>query len=148
MKATSPNNTKISAVKIQKISVLLRQLDIEDMKEELVMSYTDGRTKSRGEMMESEANELLDHLQGIAPGKTKEANYGKKDTMRKKIISKFREMNYNKDGKADMVAIQEKLVKYWKKKLNDYDFSELCMIISVLETKWIPNYYNQLKSNQ
>lgn len=126
------------------ISTLINKLNIDnETKEDLILTYTEERSKSRTDMHYHEAVELIAFLKGLeaqATGTKYVATDGN-DHLRKKIISLFREMNYNLNGKADMQRIQNTLLKYWKKQLNDYDANELSKIISVLENQWLKNYY-------
>lgn len=127
------------------ISTLIKKLNIDtETKEELIMTFTDNRTASRSLMYSNEAIELIVFLNNMLKNKSTTTKYvptDGNDHLRKKIISIFREMNYNLKGKADMERIQNTLLKYWKKQLNDYTKEELSKIISVLETQWLKNYY-------
>lgn len=60
------------------------------------------------------------------------------DKLRKTIISLYRTIGYNKDGKADMDRIYQDVKNYWKKDLNEFNQEELIKIISILKNKIIP----------
>lgn len=138
------------------IRTVLSKLHIkEDDKETLVSTYTNGRTVSISDMSDREAQELRNYLNNFGKGKIENVSPvpNTMNVMRRKIISKYREMNYQAWSEekqkmmADMPKIQAHLKEHWKKELNDYTDKELAAIISVLETKWLPWFYKNKKQD-
>ena len=125
----------------------LRSAGITDaeQKREMVFNVSGGRVTSSKDLTEKELETLIQHLNGnnTAPVAEKSTE----DTLRKRIISKFREMGYqsfNEDkGRlvADMKRIETKVEEHWHKKLNDFDKTELTKIVAVLEREWLPHFY-------
>lgn len=127
-------------------------LNDKESKREMVYEVSAGRVTSSAELHESELQTLINRLNG-----TKAAPAPKESTenaLRRRIISKFREMGYSvyNDEKmkmvADMQRIEETVEGKWKKNLNDYTVEELTKMVAVLEKEWLPNYYkNKNKKN-
>lgn len=128
----------------RRLHSLLTKRGMMDDKVELVLQFTNQRTKHSSAMSNDEARALINYLEGSSPKEI--ANVP--DKLRKRVISHFREMEYNKDGKADMERIEAEMVNHWHKKLNDYSVEELRKIIGVLERKWLPWYYDQKQKQQ
>jgi len=135
------------------IKTIIGKLKLQKNSADLVSGFTQGRTEHVSEMTSAEQLKLIGHLQflqgtGTYIATTEEDDA--KDRMRKKIISKYREMNYNKwsDVKgrmvADMEKIKEHLLLHWKKDINDFTAKELTRIISVLDEQFLPWYYANL----
>lgn len=128
-------NTALSSVGIQD----------KELKQEMVFNVSSGRATSSKDLTEKELQTLIQRLNEYKQPGTIE--YSKENTLRKRIISKFREMGYNtwSDAKqrqiANMERIEAVVLDKWKKKLNDYTVDELSKIIAVLENQWLPNYY-------
>jgi hypothetical protein len=134
------------------IRTMLTKLGIEeDDKQTLVHNYTEGKTVAISEMSDRQAWELRaylhDWIEGRKHGTKPQSSYDAANKMRRKIISKYREMNYHVWNEergamvADMPKIQAHLKVHWKKELNDYTNTELATIISVLEEKFLPWFY-------
>ncbi len=134
-------NTIVSKLKIDKETKAL-----------LVYQYTNERETSSSEMEYQECNNLINHLRRMLGQNTiqtpvkQHLKTDEMDKKRKRLIAKFREMGYNtEDNKADMERINATLQKHWHKTINEFDKTELQKVIAVVETKFIPNFYN--KSN-
>lgn len=97
----------------------------------LVYQVTNGRTSRSSEMEVREADMLIDNLQQKVGSKAKDTL----DTMRKKIISMAREMNWEKNGRADMQRIYAWVLKYspFHKPLNDHNQAELAALVTQFE---------------
>lgn len=136
----------------KRIQTLISKLKIsKENKEEMILSFSDGRTTHVSELDEHEGNAVYAHLYKLQNSPAANDDRDIMDRMRKKIISKFREMDFNiyDAGKgcmvADMIRIEEKMVEKFGKLLNEYSKDELEHIIGVLETKWLPWYYKNKK---
>lgn len=108
-------------------------------KEELVIQFTNGRTTKSSEMTVEECTALIKRLLEFSQHKKKAI---KLDKLRKTVISLYRTIGYNKDGKADMKRIYTDVKNYWGKDLNEYTEQELIKIISVLKNKIVPYKLN------
>jgi hypothetical protein len=141
---------------------LISKLGIDaEIKASLVMQFTNGRTSSSAEMDVTECQYLIGHLSALVHGKKMQDGRLKtedrrprslsgvevsspSDKLRKKIISRFREMNYHTpQGKADMSRIQATVIKKWGKPLNSLTDAEMRSIIAVLEKEWLPHFYKK-----
>ena len=131
----------ISKKQIILLNTLLSKLRMddserEDYKKNLVHSYSNGRTFSSKQLTQGEAFQMISALQNLVRVMPEEVA---SDKMRKKIISMFREMGYQKtvEGKvkADMTAIHTwcEHKSYLQKKLNDYSHEELPKLVSQVE---------------
>lgn len=137
---------KIQPGTLKKLHVLLNNTNMLEYKAGLVEQYTNNRTNSSKSMEEKEAIDLCKHLEKMLPQQTiPGSTEDKKDRTRKRIISKFIEMGYTKNGKSDIARIKATLKEHWGKDFNDYDLSELTKIASVIEQKWLPHYYNKMQ---
>ncbi len=129
---------------IIQIQTVIGRLKLKDFKEDLVLTYTNERTTHVSEMTPKEAQALIAHLRAL---QQPNAVQDTANLMRRKIISKWREMGLNVYSPAkqymvaDMIKIEEKMVNHWGKLLNEYTESELSKIIGVLEEKFLPWYY-------
>lgn len=121
---------------------LISKLGIdEETKQSLVGQFTNGRTSSSAEMDVKECEYLIGHL-SVLSGKSNVQVNAISDRLRKRIISKFREMEYNTStGKADMPRIQATIINKWGAELNRLSDKQLREIIGVLERTWLPHYY-------
>ena len=113
----------------KRLFAVLREAGVNDTDERhaLIDTYTGGRTHSTKELNDNEALDLIHDL-GTTMG-------SKSDRMRKKIIGIFRSMGVERDGKADMVKIDDWCVQYGylHKGLNDYRAKELPKLIAQVE---------------
>lgn len=119
----------------RKLYKLINLAGVATLKDELVMQYTNGRTKHSNEMTIDECTQLIKKLEKLCAQKKESI---KCDKLRKTIISLYRTIGYNKDGKADMDRIYQDVKNYWKKDLNEFNQEELIKIISILKNKIIP----------
>ena len=128
----------ITGIQNRKLHALLNKLRIADMKEELVYSFTEQRTGHSSQMTFSEALQLIKSLEQNTEG------YDEMDTLRKKVISVMIEMwAVDEKGKADMHFIYWfSLNRIYKTKFNDLKRAQLSKMISILQKKWLPWYYN------
>lgn len=124
----------------------------QEIKSDLVHQYTNGRTTKSSEMKYKEMDWLIGDLnsriksQGIKTVVSRPSTVDRRDKLRKKIISLFREMNYHTPtGVADMPRIKATLLSNWKKDINEFTESELSTIIAVLKRDWIPHFYKDKK---
>ena len=135
----------------KRLHQLLTELHLMDMKGDLILDATDGRTSHSSEMLVNEANNLIKHLEDISSKNPAESTI--KETvlnhLRKKIISMMIEMwAVDEKGKADMHFIYWFSINYiHKKKLNELNLKELYSMISIIQTQWLPWYYKQKKTN-
>lgn len=101
-----------------------------ETKEQMVYTYTRGRTTSSSKMSVTECQNMINDL------KHKTSYSERADRMRKKIISLFRKMGYTMpDGKVDMIAVETWTNKYGylHKPLNNYTYAELPKLVSQAE---------------
>jgi hypothetical protein len=130
---------------------LLGKLNIgQEVKEDLVYQFTNGKAKSSSEMSKEECQSLINHLNHLKR-ETRLAPSGQKtfsspeDRMRKKILSICHEMNWKKDdGRIDMNRVNdfcEKRGKY-KKKLDAHTSEELRILITQFE-KVLKEFYGK-----
>lgn len=141
------------------LHALLNELKLTAYKADYVIDVTNGRTAHSSELNVMEAQTLITKLQQLVndkknEGKGEEAAADqkqleeKKQSMRRAIISKFREMGCNTDeGKADMNTIHAIVAAHWKTPLNGLSIKEMQRIIPILERKWLPWYYKNRKTN-
>ncbi len=122
----------------KKLHALLNKLRIADMKEELIYSFTEMRTSHSSQMTFGEALQLIKSLEQNTEG------YDELDTLRKKVISMMIEMwAVDDSGKADMHFIYWfSLNRIYKTKFNALKRDQLGKMISILQNKWLPWYYN------
>lgn len=98
-----------------------------ETKEQMVYTYTRGRTNRSSKMSVEECQNLINDL------RQKTSYNQESDTMRKKIISLFRKMSYTlPDGKVDMCAVEVWTEKYGylHKPLNNYTYAELPKLVT------------------
>jgi len=119
----------------KKLYKLLHITGMASLKNELILQYTHGRTEHSSEMTIDECTQLIKKLEELYEQKKESIQC---DKLRKTIISLYRTIGYNIEGKADMIRIQEDVKNYWGKYLNDYNKEELIKIISVLKNKIVP----------
>jgi hypothetical protein len=116
---------------------------------DLVRHYSNGRTASSKELTSQEAQALISHLNDfLQPSKPSvPTNYEQRvdaevcNNMRRKIISYFRQMGYQKFDpvqnkmKADMDRINEYILKvgFLKKELNSYNRNDLTKLVTQIE---------------
>jgi len=133
------------------LHTLISKLKIDkETKSILAFQFTNERTSNSSEMDIYECNNLINHLRNMLNQNTiqtpvkQHLKTDEMDKKRKRLIAKFREMGYNtEDNRADMQRINETLQKHWHKSINEFEKIELQKIIAVIETKFIPNYYNK-----
>lgn len=107
-----------------KIHHLINRLGISGDKVKLVEQFTKNRESSTTELLESEADQLIKHLESLNQ---------KADKMRKKIISMAHKMRWQIDGtKVDIARIDAWCRKYGApaKGFNDYTYNELPKLVT------------------
>jgi hypothetical protein len=122
---------QVTKSQIITISTLLSKLKIQDEdRKNIILGFSFGRSDSRKDLKFTEAEELIKYLKGHEPKKKLPG-----ESMRKKIISRFHEMGYRKEGKIDMPRVQKTLMKYGylHKKLNEYSVDELPLLVSQVD---------------
>lgn len=132
-----------------RLHALLGQLGIDsETKEDLVLQFTNGRTSASSQMDVMECQYLINSLASTLRGSHKPKVVDVSDKLRKKIISRFREMNYHTPkGTADMSRINETMRNKWGKDINGYTDVELRKIIAILEKEWLPHFYKKSLAN-
>jgi hypothetical protein len=98
-------------------------------KEEVVASYTNGRTSSLKELSHIELAEIVRQLNSSAP--PPQIASTKEDKMRKSIIAIFRDMGLSVDDAKPWAEKQG--VKGIKKHFNKYSAAELFVLIRLAE---------------
>jgi len=111
-----------------------------DMRQQAVLSYTDGRTIKLREMTGDEYKSMITDLTKKVPQIQMTIGGKIADNMRKKIIALCREMGMEKQGStgnavADMSKVYAfvKKIGYGKKNLNNYTQEELPKLVSQIE---------------
>lgn len=116
---------------VKAIYSLLGKNGLRDEKENIVRSFTTGRTTSVRAMSFNQAAALIGHLKSLDV----EDKAG--DKMRNKIISMAHEMGWRKPGtdQIDMKHLNGWCIahSYLKKKLDDYKYRELPKLVSQFE---------------
>ncbi|WGQ12969.1 hypothetical protein [Sphingobacterium faecium] len=129
---------QISSTKKQNamIGYLVSRLKLDDdTKEEIIYSYTDGRTTSIRELQFEEAKEVIKaltsgHVQFQSPA----------NKMRRKILSMAHEMSWElPSGKIDMQRVNNWCINYGylAKRLDKYTDSELPALVSAFENMYL-----------
>ncbi|HXU27478.1 MAG TPA: hypothetical protein VN698_09625 [Bacteroidia bacterium] len=128
----------------KKLHALIGELKIDaETKEDLVHSYTGGRTTSSSKMLVHECANLISHLESMSSKKTQMPNQTEAcQKMRKKIFSICYEMQWTLAGKLDWSRINFWLNKYGylHKKLDDYTEAELPKLVTQFENL-LKSYY-------
>lgn len=113
---------------------MIRKLHLsDDDRKAMVHSITNGRSESCADLTFAEARELGRMLNQAA---THRKDREKMETMRKKIISCFHQINYRlPGGKIDIERVNEWIMKYGylHKPLNSYTYVELPKLVSQVE---------------
>jgi hypothetical protein len=107
----------------------------------MLLGFTGNRTDNISDLYKGEAISLIRHLKETDPEERKA------EVMRRKIISRAYEMGWiTHNGKIDMKRIDEwcKNFSYLKKKLNQYQYKELPLLVSVFEEKIYKQFLNGL----
>ena len=111
-----------------------------DMRQQAVLSYTDGRTIKLTEMTGTESKRMRTDLNKKVPQIQTTIGGKIADNMRKKIIALCREMGMEKqDSTGSAVANMSKVyafvkkIGYGKKNLNNYTQEELPKLVSQIE---------------
>lgn len=116
---------------LAKISILLGQQGLLKNKDDLVNSFTRGRSTSRRDLTNQEAINLIAYLEsGGSP------EIMKAEVMKSKLISMAHEMHWKlPNGKIDMDRVNNWCEKfgYLKKKLDDYVYRELPKLLTQFE---------------
>ena len=141
------NTLKRTAKQNREFHIRLQELKIdEDTKQELVLQFSNGRVRSSKDLFFEEMDQLILHLRyqgsSIKPKEPKPIDPC--DKMRKKIISICHEMGWKlANGKIDMKRVNEFCEKrgHGKKRLDDYEYKELPLLITQFE-KTLKDFYN------
>ena len=99
----------------------------KELKADIIMGFTGGRSGSTKDLLKHEAAELIKHL------KTTDPNAAAIDRMKKKILYYAHEMNwYTPDRKVDVKRVDEWCLKFGqvKRKLDNYTYQELPNLVS------------------
>jgi hypothetical protein len=117
---------------------LLTKLNIDaELKQEMVYTFTDGRTKSSKELEYREATNLIKHLERSADQVKVPYNAPDKtaDRMRKKFLSVCHNLGWVTSSGLDWKHINDWLLKYGylHKSLNNYTTAELPGLITQIE---------------
>ncbi|GGG33273.1 phage protein GemA/Gp16 family protein [Hymenobacter glacieicola] len=113
---------------------LLNDLDLMDVKKELVASFSGKGSESSKDLHYTEADSLIKYLERQSSGalptpEEEEAS----DKMRRKILSLAHEMQWELDnGKVDMARVNAwcQSKGFGKKVLNDYNHDQLTKLVS------------------
>lgn len=121
----------ITIPQIKCINVLLnKHAHLKDHKAEVIKKYTGGRADSTKDMTREEAGALIGYLKSLDP------NEKKSDVMRKKVISMAHEMGWRDEyGKIKMDQVNGwcRKYSYLKKRLDEYSYEELPMLVTQFE---------------
>lgn len=120
--------------------VLIKKLRLpNDVKEDLVFQYTQGRSRSTRELTASECASMTAHLRRLESDMMRNSPANR---MRRKILSICHEINWRKDGKIDWKHLNEWLTKYGylHKRLNQYTEQELPKLVTQFE-RLLADYY-------
>ncbi len=121
--------------------VYLNAAGMKEHKEELIRSYSKGRTNSLKELEDKEFAELLEHLKAQTNQIVSKEVLNQK---RRKLIAIMADMGYVKDGKPDMESIYLWVIEkgcYKPKWLNDYTKEELSDLI--YQAQKIKDFYEE-----
>lgn len=121
---------KVTKKNLGIIHMLLSSTGLAAQKKNLVYGFTDGREESSGEMLDSEAEEMIKYLrqqEKALNDKSEDAN-----KMRRKILSMCHRLQWTVNGRVDMVRLENwcKEKSYLKKGLNEYTYQELPKLVS------------------
>lgn len=126
------NTDKATHKEHKAIGALLKKLNIQDQRAELIYVYTGGRSRSGSGLQSGEAADLIKYLKTLDPDEKMA------ERMRRKIIAYAHEMKWYKPGseKVDMERLDNWCMKfsYLKKKLNQYLYRELPALITQFES--------------
>lgn len=107
--------------------------DIE--REDIISQFTEGKKSGLSTLTPTEYRELIKWMNGRFPSektvKTPTPAQAKINLQRRKIISIFRQMGYEQNGKADMARIYKWVEDYGylKKPLNKYQLNEIPRLV-------------------
>lgn len=136
------NQAKITPAQLTCINIMLNKLKIDkDIKEAMVLGFSNNRSTSSRDLYLLEAKAMIRHLKELDP-EEKAA-----EVMRRKIISRAHEMGWKKpDGAIDMKRLDDWCIKYsyLKKKINQYQYKELPMLVTIFEEKVYKQFLNAL----
>ena len=112
------------------VNKLLQSTGLIAQKSSLVLSYTSGRSESRKDLTEEEANALISYLKTQDNNKVDDGA----QKMRRKLISLAHKMLWYKPGTSsiDMARIDGWCKQYglFKKPLNDHSYAELTHLLT------------------
>lgn len=120
----------------RQLHALLHSTGLLHRKAELVEGFTRGRSSSSKDMNHYEAIDMINYLQAQPKAHlaslTTSDDKAAADKMRKKIISLAWQMNWTKDGRADMARISHwaEQYGYLHKPLNNYTYKELPKLLT------------------
>lgn len=123
----------ISSTKQQNmaIGIMVKRMNLtKEQKQDLIHSFSDGRTETTVGLYYVEAVELIKYL-----NKELKTPQTPKDKMANAILSLGHEMNWRKNGKIDMDRINAWCIRYGylHKPLNDYTEEELPTLLTQLQ---------------
>ncbi|EEI90220.1 hypothetical protein HMPREF0765_4171 [Sphingobacterium spiritivorum ATCC 33300] len=112
-------------------------------KEEVVYSFTQGRTQSLSAITDGEWKELMMKMRQLQPPKTPDQKLPG-DRQRKKLIALAAKMNWGTDMLSILDALNSFLQINYNKQLNGLNTSELNRIVAVFENKLLPDYLSKI----
>lgn len=123
---------------IRAFRAMLNKLNMQDMKDDLVMQASNGRTTHSTELTMSEMRGLLEHLGGK---QDKEALLKRSNMMRRRIFSMCYTLGWVKYDEAEKRDVVDKdrldgwLIKYGylHKDLQQYEYRELPRLVTQFE---------------
>jgi hypothetical protein len=138
---------------IRQFRAILAKLKIMDMKDDIVLDASDGRTEHASELSQDELQQLIETLNEKSFTEETELKLRrdyKANNMRKRIFSICHQIGWIKwsDDKNKMIVDIDKLTEWLKKygylhkNLNDYKYNELPKLINQFENVF-KNYLNQ-----
>jgi hypothetical protein len=125
----------------RRLYALLTKLNLLDMKANLALQYSNGRTSETSQLTITECKELIVYLDSQAPQiqspQTPEGDFSEKDLLLKRKRGKVLHLAIASGFKNEKGAIDYKRFNVFmfnksvlKKHLNDYDLSELDKLIT------------------
>ncbi|MGY5253302.1 hypothetical protein [Sphingobacterium spiritivorum] len=112
-------------------------------KEEVVYSFTQGRTQSLSAITDGEWKELMMKMRQLQPSKTPDQKLPG-DRQRKKLIALAAKMNWGTDMLSILDALNSFLQINYNKQLNGLTTSDLNRIVAVFENKLLPDYLKKI----
>lgn len=114
---------------------LLHKLNRIHLREDLALSFSDGRTTSTSKLFVHECDELIRHLREEIKKAAQTAPKTKLEKMQGKFFYYCHELNWKKGNKLDYARINNWLLNtsYGKKKLDEYSEQEMYKLLQQIE---------------